>query len=27
VVAVDRDESDLRPLLFFRGHYAALEEG
>jgi hypothetical protein len=26
VVAVDRLEADLRPLLFFRGQYAALEE-
>jgi 3-hydroxy-9,10-secoandrosta-1,3,5(10)-triene-9,17-dione monooxygenase reductase component len=27
VVAVDRDETDPRPLLFFRGHYAGVAEG
>jgi flavin reductase (DIM6/NTAB) family NADH-FMN oxidoreductase RutF len=27
VVAVDRDESDSLPLLFFRGHYATLADG
>ena len=27
VVAVDRDEADPRPLLFFRGHYAGVAEG
>jgi 3-hydroxy-9,10-secoandrosta-1,3,5(10)-triene-9,17-dione monooxygenase reductase component len=27
VVAVDRLETDLRPLLFYRGQYVGLEEG
>lgn len=25
VVAVDREEADLRPLVFFRGHYAGID--